>query len=136
LVQEYVENLTEAIQEPKSVINKKYKAADLQQQYKKEIERNKSYFTLDAAILKNYFTKIQDTITNINYEKISLEFTPDSSFFFNILINTKIKAHIEIYLEDTSDIMKEAFFNIFENRRSIKSGFGKIIDIVREINFY
>ena len=131
-----LQNLTEAGQETKSIVDKKYKTYDLRIQYEQEIEENASYFSIAKKTLNNYFIQIEDLITLLNYEKISFEFTPDSSFFFNIIMNKKIKAHIEIYLEDLASFEKNAFFNIFEDRKSIKTGYGKIIDIVREINYF
>lgn len=95
-----------------------------------------SYLSLPEEQVKDIFNSITADILNINYEKISIEFTQDNSFFFNIFLDNQAKAHLEYYLETENDVSKEVFFNIFKNRKSLKTGYGSIDEVIKEINYY
>ncbi|MDA3940913.1 MAG: hypothetical protein PF693_16640 [Spirochaetia bacterium] len=93
-----IQECTEARQESSTIVNRKYKVENLFEQFDKEIGSNYSYFqSIKEERIKTSFKNIVQYIENINYKEISLEFTSEPSFFFNILFENEWKSHIEVY---------------------------------------
>jgi len=121
-------------QEIETLLLKREKKQILNSLFTKELEINKSYIKIEETKIKTIFFKIMNYIVDISYKNIALEFTPDSSIFFNILFNDIFQAHIEFYLTETNENYNNAFFNLFEKKESILSGYGKLVDIIKELN--
>jgi hypothetical protein len=121
-------------QEIETLLQKRKKIEILFTLFNKELENNISYIIIDKMQAIAIFSKIIHYIIDIPYKNISLEFTPDSSIFFNILLNDKLKTHVEFYLTEENENYNYAFFNLFIQKESILNGYGKLIDIVQELN--
>lgn len=128
------QEITDAQQEPAELAEKLNKTKKLNEQFDVEYEMNSSYFSDSKNIIKRYFEKVANYIVDLNYEKVSVEFTPDKSFFFNIYIRKECKVHIEYYLHQKKLNPENAFFNVFINKKSILNGYGRLENIISEIN--
>ena len=127
---------TESYSESTQILSELLRKQELKNQFFEELKLNPTYFNWDHEKLVSIFLQITDFIIKINYEKISIECTPDSSVFFNILFMDNIKIHIEYYIEEDLNSSFKMFFNVFKEKKSMKTGYGVINNIINELTEY
>lgn len=135
----YLYTLNDAEQSMKymnELIQRANKINTLKNLFKRELEKNKQLISESHIDIKIFFQTIANYIMDIDYEKISLELTHDNSIFFNILIKRNTKSHIEVYINENINNIEDNFFSLFQNKRCIMSGYGRLENIVKELNEY
>lgn len=104
--------------------------------FESEIEKNKKIISGSHIDIRQFFQTVANYIIDINYKNISFELTQDNSIFFNILLNNELKSHIEIYINENINNVKDILFSLYKEKKCIMSGYGKLENIVKELNEY
>jgi len=104
------------------------KKLELYNQFNSEYQKYSHYLKV-KLFAKIIFSRIINQIIKIDYNRISLEFTPSNSFLFNILIHAK-QIYIEIYLSEFCT----AYSAIYgKDKHMLYNGYGRLRQIIKDI---
>ncbi len=110
------------------------KVMAFESQLQHEVERYSAYTKgFESVAFSKTFDAIHE-IARMNYEKASLEFTPDNSVFFKIIFPNQKKANIEIYFNPMGGEQKEAFFHWYEDKQCVGNGVGSLSSVINEVS--
>ncbi len=102
-------------------------------QYLREFDNYKHYIKGYEDIAEKKVNKAIDAISKLEYEKISLELTPNGEIFFSISFsNNVIKFYIVLHL-DSKKSEEESFFTHFVGDDCIDNGIGSFKNVIADI---
>ncbi|MBI2269017.1 MAG: hypothetical protein HYU69_01525 [Bacteroidetes bacterium] len=112
---------------------KQYEKIRIQYLFMQELRK---YINYVQDILTDTISKTDmaiDKIASLSYQAISLELTPDKSIIFHLKYSEGKELLIELYYVPKAGKTKEAFFALYENKKCLFNGMGKLDEVISDI---